>query len=103
MASVITVLVVLFLVLALGGPAAVAQPARSEGATASVTIGGKVNINTASVEELMTLSGIGRTVAEKIVEYRTAHGPFKTPEQVRRVRGVGKRLWERNRDRIIAE
>src|SRR2546428_13683166 len=38
-----------------------------------------ININTADVKELMKLEGVGRRVAEKIVEYRDTHGPFKKP------------------------
>ena len=62
-----------------------------------------VNINTADVKELMALDGIGHRVAEKIVEYRTAHGPFKKAEEIRKVHGVGEHLWEKNRDRIVVK
>jgi competence protein ComEA len=65
--------------------------------------GDRVNINSADVKELMTLSGIGRTVAERIVEYRRAHGSFAKPEEVRKVEGVGAGVWERNRDRIVVK
>lgn len=64
---------------------------------------GKVNINTASKAELMKLDGIGPSVAEKIIEYRSSHGPFKKPEDVRKVRGFGKGLWERNKDAITVK
>ena len=64
---------------------------------------GKVNINTASKTELMKLKGIGASVADKIIEYRNTHGPFKKPEDIRKVRGVGKGLWEQNRDAIAVE
>jgi competence protein ComEA len=70
---------------------------------ASVAVGEKVNINTAGVKELMTLAGVGRSVAEKIVQYREAHGPFQKPEELRRVQGVGAGLWERNRERIVVK
>jgi competence protein ComEA len=62
-----------------------------------------ININTADVKSLMTLDGIGRKVAEKIVEYRQAHGPFKKPDDVRKVDGIGAGLWERNRERIVVK
>jgi competence protein ComEA len=73
--------------------------------TVSATVGAaaKVNINTATVKELMTLSGIGRTVAERIVAYRAAHGPFTKVEDLRKVEGVGKGLWDRNRARIVTK
>ena len=48
-----------------------------------------VNINTASVDELKTVKGIGKTNAEAIVEYRDAHGPFKTVDDLKNVKGFG--------------
>jgi competence ComEA-like helix-hairpin-helix protein len=63
----------------------------------------KVNINTADVKSLMTLTGVGRKVAEKIVEYRDSHGPFKKADEIRKVEGVGHGVWERNRDRIVTK
>lgn len=72
--------------------------------TASAAVGGeKVNINTASVKELMTLAGVGRKVAEKIVEYRQAHGPFRKAADVKKVDGVGEGLLEQNRGRIVVK
>jgi competence protein ComEA len=74
-------------------------------ATVSTTVGAdaKVNINTATAKELTTLSGIGQKVAERIVAYREAHGPFKKAEDLRKVEGVGPGLWERNRERIVTK
>jgi competence protein ComEA len=63
----------------------------------------KVNINTADVKSLMTLTGVGRKVAEKIVEYRDNHGPFKQADEIRKVEGVGHGVWERNRERIVTK
>ena len=62
-----------------------------------------VNINTASVKQLMKLEGVGQKVAERIVEFRTAHGPFKKAEDVRKVEGVGSGLFDKNRDRIVVK
>ncbi len=73
------------------------------GALASSTTHDKVNINSASVKELMTLEGVGHKLAEKIVEYREAHGPFKKAEELRKVEGVGGVLWEKNRERIVVK
>jgi len=63
----------------------------------------KVNINTADVKSLMTLTGVGRRVAEKIVEYRESRGPFKKADEIRKVEGVGNGVWERNRERIVVK
>jgi competence protein ComEA len=98
-------LLVTLAVLALPVTAAAATPPPAGRAAAAVSgaLAEKVNINTADVTALMGLSGVGRRVAERIVEYRTAHGPFKRPEEIRRVEGVGAGLWERNRARIVIE
>lgn len=48
----------------------------------------RVNINTASVEELQTLPGIGPKLAARIIEHRRKHGPFKRPQDVIIVRGM---------------
>ena len=84
-------------------PAAAAPPARGESITVSAPVGEPVNINTADVKELMRLEGVGRRVAEKIVEYRDSHGPFKKAEDLRKVDGIGSGLWERNRSRIVVK
>jgi competence protein ComEA len=63
----------------------------------------KVNINTATVEELTQLQRIGPKYAEKIVEYRETNGPFKKPEDIVKVKGVGAKTLEANRDRIVVE
>jgi competence protein ComEA len=63
----------------------------------------KININTASVNELQKLQGIGRGVAQRIVKYREANGPFKTGEDLRKVEGVGPATFERNRERIVVK
>jgi len=61
---------------------------------------GKININTASTEELTQLNKIGPTTAERIVAYRNANGPFKAIEDIKNVKGIGDKIYELNRDRI---
>ncbi len=55
-----------------------------------------VNLNTASVTELATLPGIGEKTAEKIIERRKMR-PFRTPEDIMDVRGIGQKKFERMR------
>ena len=61
---------------------------------------GKVNINTASVEELTALERVGQAYAERIVAYRKAHGPFKSPNDIVNVQGIGEKILDLNKDRI---
>ena len=53
-----------------------------------------ININTATKEELMTLSSIGEAKAEKIIEYRNLNGSFKTIEDIKNVSGIGDKLYD---------
>ena len=63
----------------------------TQGSTASnsVAAGGKVNINTATSEELQTLDGVGESTAAKIIASRESEGPFTTIEDLKRVSGIG--------------
>lgn len=57
-------------------------------------IGGKVNINTASAEQLDTLPGVGESTAKKIIDDREENGPFSSPEDLKRVSGIGDKKYE---------
>ncbi len=62
----------------------------------------KVNINTADAATLdRVLVNVGPSKAEAIVAYRKANGPFRSPEQLAEVKGIGLRTVEQNRDRIV--
>jgi competence ComEA-like helix-hairpin-helix protein len=63
----------------------------------------KIDINTADVKTLMTLPGVTRTVAQRIVAYRETHGPFRRPADLRKVEGVGEGTWEKTRKHIVAK
>lgn len=52
-----------------------------------------VNINTGSVQELQLLPKVGPALAQRIVAFREAEGPFKTPEELMRVKGVGEKTF----------
>ena len=69
--------------------------------TASGASSGKVNINTASKEELMSLDGIGPSLAIKIIDYRTAHGLFQTINEIRNVSGIGDKKFEAKASYIV--
>lgn len=61
----------------------------------------KININKATVKELTKLKQVGVKVAEKIVEFREKNGPFKKPEDIMKVPGIGPKIFEQNKDIII--
>ena len=62
---------------------------------------GKININEASVDELTQLKNIGPAYAERIVQYREEKGPFEKPEDIMKVKGIGPKTWDLNKDRIV--
>jgi competence protein ComEA len=64
---------------------------------------GKININTASAEELTQLDRIGTQYAQRIVAYREANGPFASPQDILNVKGIGQKAWEANKDRITVK
>lgn len=66
------------------------------------TIAGPVNVNTADAATISAeLQGVGLTKAQAIVEYRKAHGPFKTYADLTLVKGIGARTIEINRANIL--
>ena len=63
----------------------------------------KVNLNKATVAELVQLKGIGQKYAERIVEFREKNGPFTKTEDLMNVKGIGLKIWEKNKDLITVE
>lgn len=72
----------------------------TSGGTAASPEDGRLNLNTASLAELMTLSGIGQTKAQAVVNYRDAHGGFSSVEEIMNVDGIKEGLYNRIRDQI---
>jgi len=64
---------------------------------------GKINLNTATVKELVQLKRIGTKYAERIVQFREENGPFKAPEDLLKVPGIGTKTFELNKNRIVVE
>lgn len=63
----------------------------------------KININTATAAELDALPGIGLALAQRIVDYRTQNGDFKTIEEIKKVRGIGDALFDQIKDWITVQ
>ncbi len=63
----------------------------------------RININTATAEELQRLPGIGPTRAQAIVDDRAANGPFRIPEDLTRVKGIGEGILQGLIDYITVE
>jgi len=62
-----------------------------------------ININTADSTSLASLSGIGQSKAEAIVEYRKANGPFTSAQDLTNVKGIGARTVEKNANRLTTQ
>lgn len=63
----------------------------------------KVNINTASKEQLMTLSGIGESKAESILAYRQENGPFQSIEEIKQITGIKDGVFNKIKDQITTD
>lgn len=73
------------------------------GSESSSYIGGRLNINTASYEELQTLKGIGPAKAQAIIDYRNSYAGFTCPEEIMEVKGIGEGTYGKIKDAICAE
>ncbi len=65
-----------------------------------VIIHGKININSATAQQLTELPGIGDTLSNRIIEYRALHGPYSSTEDLLAVKGIGERLLNKIRNYI---
>ncbi|WP_248799635.1 ComEA family DNA-binding protein [Pseudomonas sp. MWU13-2105] len=85
-------------------PAATAKAdpvALASSPAAATTNPGKLNLNTADAQAIQhQLSGIGEAKAQAIVAYREANGPFSSVDELLEVKGIGKSLLDKNRDKL---
>jgi competence protein ComEA len=73
------------------------------GSDTAVQDGGIININTAGIEALDTLPGIGPSTAQKIIEYRDNNGPFTAKEDIMNVSGIGEAKFAQIEEFITVE
>ena len=92
------------LILLLSGPVNAVEKARSPGGekeNLEIIAHQKVNINTADTTRLTTLTGVGTQLAKRITEYRKQNGPFQKPEDIMQVKGIGQKVFNQNKGRIV--
>ena len=83
-------------------PATPSSPAPAVAAPAEQ--GAKINLNTATAEALQkALSGIGAAKAEAIVAYRSENGAFTSVDELIEVKGIGKALLDKNREKLAVD
>ncbi len=91
---------VVFVALVLGAQAWLAaqkaQPAKTDASGTPVV----VNINTATVEQLDALPGVGAKMAARIIEYRQKNGPFKKIEDLMNVKGIGEKAFLKMKNQL---
>ncbi|KEZ88640.1 hypothetical protein IO99_00185 [Clostridium sulfidigenes] len=73
---------------------------QQEKGTGAVDSKGKININKATVDELMTIPGIGQVKAQSIVDYRNENGKFNSVDELTNITGIGVKTLEKLRDKV---
>ena len=77
------------------------QQAGSRQVAAKTVQGDKISLNQANVQQLQSLNGVGEKKALAIVEYREKNGGFKTVEEITNIKGIGPKLLEKNKSRLM--
>ena len=88
---------------AASAPTEKSTAAPTEAATQPPTEPGPLNLNRATAQELTTLPGIGEVLAQRIVDYREAHGSFQSVEELIAVEGIGEGKLEKLRELVTVE
>lgn len=78
-------------------------PGNDESSMESAEASEKIPLNTASLEDLDTLQGIGPALAQRIIDYREEYGGFSRVEELKEVKGIGEVLFEQIRDSVTVE
>ena len=104
MKRLIVILVAVASLTCISSPLLAAEPVNTPtAAKESVTVANLTNINTAPSAEIEKLPGVGKKSAAAIVAYRTEKGEFKTPKDLLKVKGIGKKTLEKIQNLISFE
>jgi competence protein ComEA len=76
-------------------------PATAQAQKSKAAVTEKVNLNTATSEQLQTLPGIGPSLAKTIIDHRAKNGKFNKIEEILNVKGVGEKKFQKIKDRLI--
>ena len=76
------------------------KDSKDDNSSSSVVISGKVSLNTATLDELMTLPGIGESKANAIIKYREEVGAFQNIEDIKEVSGIGDTIFDQIKENI---
>lgn len=90
-------------VLSLTPAALSAQAEKPSTATQSTSTKAIVNLNSATVDQIEALPGIGRKTAERIIEYRTKNGGFKRIEDLMNVKGIGEKSFLKLKPQLVVK
>jgi competence protein ComEA len=85
---------------ALGVPGILATLEASSALAAPEAAAARVDLNRASVQELESLPQVGSALAQRIVDFRAKHGPFKSVDDLLKVQGIGEKVLAKLRDRV---
>ena len=95
----ISAIFVVLMILCIVNPAGAVEKKDAAGKTSETMVSmEQININKADAKALTTLKGIGKDRALKIIEYREKNGPFQKPEDIMKVKGIGQKIFEKNKD-----
>ena len=75
-------------------------PNQALSSTATGQSSSKININTADYDELQAIIGVGPVIAQRIIDYRETNGPFRVIEDIKEVKGIGNKTFDKMRDQI---
>jgi competence protein ComEA len=89
--------------MAVAAVSAVPALAADKAPAAAGAVMGKVNVNTATAEQLAALPGVGEVTAKAIVQYREMNGPFKKVDDLMEVKGIGEKKLEAIRSLVTLE